>query len=610
MFSDNKLEAEKQFGRYVAIDPTATSSDESDSPQQTRQSSENFLAERGRQARQKSLMHLSRPLFNNSAMPMESVSNNNLSHVNPSVPRQQNNPDIQDIITGIVNLLNGNVNVHANGQGNRRPPNNRINNRGPPRISEAQVPNDEQNQNNLNQNNNGQNNLPFERPESSLPVRPFLTGVPLPEQIVPSMQQNLRPGFISQNRPPWKRPNPRPSNTFHRRPILQPHPQQIPTHYGVDKVHDGVLTNNKNVTSALNSNNNNYHQPQHEIGINNIESEEEEEVEEENVEKHEENERPTKDAKNEISPTTVVTIIQSTSEVNTIQKLTDSSEIINTLSSDTSSSSSSVGVSSSSNTLEASFSSDESSSSSSVVTQAPVIKTSSIETSAVTPTASVPQFHPRPGVVLDDPEFKPGQKTNHHHRQQQQQHHHYRPPIQQQPDGIPEIFDVTLSAIQGPSGNTGSQQTINIKPYNYDGTDILLAPSGDQGFVSIDGKRTYINLLGESTNAPQHTNSQIQPTKSYNQLPGITGTGTVEVETEPTTTKKHPFSHQQQQQQNNRPITRPKFPAAPLQQPSIPVRIDTCIVGDDSTCDQTQNEKCKTENGVSSCNCKPGKFVF
>ena len=35
-------------------------------------------------------------------------------------------------------------------------------------------------------------------------------------------------------------------------------------------------------------------------------------------------------------------------------------------------------------------------------------------------------------------------------------------------------------------------------------------------------------------------------------------------------------------------------------------RIDTCIVGDDSTCDQAQNEQCSTENGVSSCNCRPG----
>lgn len=37
-----------------------------------------------------------------------------------------------------------------------------------------------------------------------------------------------------------------------------------------------------------------------------------------------------------------------------------------------------------------------------------------------------------------------------------------------------------------------------------------------------------------------------------------------------------------------------------------PVRIDTCIVGDDSTCDAAQNERCRTEVGVSSCHCKPG----
>lgn len=38
------------------------------------------------------------------------------------------------------------------------------------------------------------------------------------------------------------------------------------------------------------------------------------------------------------------------------------------------------------------------------------------------------------------------------------------------------------------------------------------------------------------------------------------------------------------------------------------VRIDTCIVGDDSTCDIAQNEVCKTDLGVSSCHCRPGKL--
>lgn len=35
-------------------------------------------------------------------------------------------------------------------------------------------------------------------------------------------------------------------------------------------------------------------------------------------------------------------------------------------------------------------------------------------------------------------------------------------------------------------------------------------------------------------------------------------------------------------------------------------RIDTCIVGDDSTCDISQHEYCLTESGVSACHCRPG----
>ncbi|XP_042905251.1 uncharacterized protein [Parasteatoda tepidariorum] len=36
------------------------------------------------------------------------------------------------------------------------------------------------------------------------------------------------------------------------------------------------------------------------------------------------------------------------------------------------------------------------------------------------------------------------------------------------------------------------------------------------------------------------------------------------------------------------------------------IRIDTCIVGDDSTCDVKVNETCKTEHGISSCHCRAG----
>ncbi|GFT77850.1 EGF-like domain-containing protein [Nephila pilipes] len=55
------------------------------------------------------------------------------------------------------------------------------------------------------------------------------------------------------------------------------------------------------------------------------------------------------------------------------------------------------------------------------------------------------------------------------------------------------------------------------------------------------------------------------------------------------------------------PILRkpPAFRPPPL--PQLPeIRIDTCVVGDDSTCDVQLKEQCRTERGVSSCLCRPG----
>lgn len=54
----------------------------------------------------------------------------------------QANPDIQDILTGLVKLLHGNVKVQTNtappGSGRPlRPVSTRINNRGPPRITDV-----------------------------------------------------------------------------------------------------------------------------------------------------------------------------------------------------------------------------------------------------------------------------------------------------------------------------------------------------------------------------------------------------------------------------------------------------------------------------------------
>lgn len=52
------------------------------------------------------------------------------------------------------------------------------------------------------------------------------------------------------------------------------------------------------------------------------------------------------------------------------------------------------------------------------------------------------------------------------------------------------------------------------------------------------------------------------------------------------------------------PARRPTFHRRPANQPTV--RIDTCIVGDSSTCDASQHEACATVQGVSACHCKPG----
>lgn len=577
--------------------------------------------------------------------------------VNSNQPRQKPNPDIQDIITGIVKLLNGNVNVHANTQGIRRPGASRINNRGPPRISEAQpIPIEYEGQKILDSTLRPPP-FSYDRPEG--PIRPYITGVPLPEQIVPAMNQNYRPGFVSQNKPPWHRPRPRPP-IGGRRPIppYKPIPPLIEYH-PEDEIQFTTLEAESNETvdnhatdTTMDANDND---GEGDITLPSASTDSNEDaittqevpVKKDEYMKKKDTKIKSSDKKAPIAQTqpafqpTMTTIISSTSIVNTTQVIAstvldqNAFEIEPSLTLETSVEeimSSSTSITTPTPVLEES----QTTTSSPSTPSSSSIESSTTTTSLITPTPSIPSitssfsetskllpkpetpppettpatidYHPRPGIVLDDPEFKPG-GGGHRPNQRPQ-----RPPVQPTrhtpPPGYGEIFDVTLSAIQGPGSGSGSKQTINIKPHGYpygnvENGDIIVSPSGDEGFVSIDGKRTYINLFGESTEAPTHlpTATPSVPASKLPLSPGITGTGYAVPEADPPvsvapskTIKPHitPTHHPSQ-----RPHYRPR-----TTQP--PVRIDTCIVGDDSTCDQAQNEKCKTENGVSSCHCRPG----
>lgn len=514
--------------------------------------------------------------------------------------RQNSNPDIQDIITGIVKLLNGNVNVHTNTQPylapTRRPYTTRINNRGPPRISDVQP---------LPQENVYEQPLsstirpppppyPFDRPEG--PIRPFLTGVPLPEQIVPSANSNnnnYRPSFISQppqSRPPWQRPRPRPpiQTIGNRRPILTPPPYKFGTR--PTSTEQALLEEEAFFTTSNSNDSVEIERPSNTT----LSYEVTEPLEHEQTILDGNQTNPTKDelskkkdkfkkpnpstslnlkvdaAKSQSSNSMIMkTIIQTTSEINTAQYIPIPTETTSAILSP-SSLVPSIPPSSSAPVIESSvvepsddiysykIASEETIMKSTIQTpplssiksttltttenysKLPVlepIRSSVVASHSATTTTqpavgppAPPSFHPRPGIVLDDPEFKPGNhdrpkvkptRTMQTHQVPQPTHSAGLPP------GYGEIFDVTLSAIQGPGSGKEEVHTINIKPYGVGPGDIIVSASGDDSFVSIDGKRTYINLFGEATAAPNQlefakkpatdvpTKTQsIQPTKS------------------------------------------------------------------------------------------------
>ncbi|KPI96671.1 Protocadherin Fat 4 [Papilio xuthus] len=610
------------------------------------------------------------------------------------------NSEIQNIITGIVKLLNGNVNVQANTQllNGRpgRPMASRINNRGPPKISDVPpLPDLEQNV--------SPPAFAFHPTPPPYPFdRPPYHGVNLPEQIVPPMTSH-RPGYRRPS-PPWLRPRPWPA---HRRPnpskqIYKPTPPPPPIDIPNIDYGDPEEVVNENESSHLE---NNIHHEDKETIPQNVPETNTPEVDEEIQFASEDTTTSTtttttstttttttttttEPTTTTTSTTTTTTTEKPTEKTTTTEKQTEpptqpptqppttkppptqppthpptqppkekfrtttekpttekpfinkpekdkekDAQLNNKKDNQTKDKQKVVEekpIKNSKNQTAAehfiqSSISDVSSTTSSLLSPTPTeglvshvpaviepsinedIKSSSINSQPLPPSQGIPYhpYRPRPGIVLDDPDFKP-----HGSR--------YRPEAsvitahEPQLPGYGEIFDVTVSAIQGPGEKGGASVHIqNVHAAANDPDDIIVSAAGSQGFVSIDGKRTYLNLFDSSTASIQPTKVQAGPhhTPPPPQSPqpalgAAIGTGVAipadDVPSPPP--RRNPAHPAHPPHLAHAPHTRPQT----YRRPQPTVRIDTCIVGDDSTCDQAQNEKCRTESGISSCQCRPG----
>ena len=135
-------------------------------------------------------------------------------------------------------------------------------------------------------------------------------------------------------------------------------------------------------------------------------------------------------------------------------------------------------------------------------------------------------FIPKPGIVIDDIDYKSTIKLD--------------IPVQTSATKIQhgpgDIFDITVSAVQGLG--SGSMQ---VKPISFPGDvekvqidrhhDIITKPIEGQGFVSIDGKRTYLNLF--DTDESSTSSTTIVPTKVISATNIMTTTGTATILPQP-----------------------------------------------------------------------------
>lgn len=448
--------------------------------------------------------------------------------------RQNNNPnaDIQDIITGIVKLLNGNVNLQANTQYPQPTPPRRfatrINNRGPPRIPEYPVVLPVENM----------KTTPYPSGIRKPPTVPYPFDLPPPEKPTRSevhpviMHNNNNNKPIQPNRPPWHGSRTRPpiqiTNTNRMQmPTRLPH-QPTQDFRSPSKTVNTITTYSTGlpeVIKPLEVFASEKSMPSQMLLVK--PSNQPESVKEMtrkpdlNLKKSTKLPLPISSPiieNTNVPPKMPVNLQTSISPLVAREKTTETTTPVLI--------------------PQASAISDEntrmpqlipSSTQSVQVHIVPEIKAtetiessidSTISPSRVTkPTEQIESstdfksFYARPGIVLDDTDYKPGVLEP---STEPVFHHTHRDASVQSSASLSnifaEIFDVTLSAIQGQPGshhkvvdlieirNTGSDAPdVVATKYGTYGNDIIVSASDDNSFVSIDGKRTYINLFGETS---------------------------------------------------------------------------------------------------------------
>lgn len=235
-----------------------------------------------------------------------------------------------------------------------------------------------------------------------------------------------------------------------------------------------------------------------------------------------------------------------------------------------------------------------------VVNPAPVVNQASIETSI----AGRPYIQP---VQMDNQvrPFSAGAQQAQNSQPYRSNHVHNNGP-----SSSPSVQNPFLGPFRGNRPLSGNQTPMSV------GSGFTITANGNQTMPTGD-IQDYVAgqppLIGPSTSFNSQSSSSFQ----VNNEPTISAQGgqdpagfdliqqdstigsQVRNSTNDNVTSAPTSSSSATPSRIRRPTFKPK-PAVP------PIRIDSCIVGDDSSCDQSHNERCVTEYGISSCHCKPG----